>query len=236
MKHIIILVLSFCSSIILAQEPVVTESDYVKVTYSLNHSISDKVKDQVYLYCSENESQYIYKIPKKTYELENRMRFSNPYTNIVINYNNITDVIEEQRVLEDGTPLYAVWKNDIVWEITDEEGDYNGYKVRKAITDSFELDKDDPFYFGKAIAWFCPDIPISSGPGGYYGLPGLILELTYENPYQSYTSEGITPEPNYQFEVLDKENLVEKEDVIYYLHKNQDKIKEIRKKHKKNKK
>lgn len=234
MKYIIFLF--FYSSVLIAQEPIITESDYVKVTYSLNQSISDKVKDQVYLYCGEKESQYIYKIPKKTYELENRMRFSNPYTNIVINYNNITDVIEEQRILEDGVPLYATWKNDIVWEITDEEGVLGGFRVRKAITDSFELEKDNPYYFGKAIAWFCPDIPISSGPGGYYGLPGLILELNYENQYQNYTFEDIKPVPDYQFEVLNKENLVEKEDVIYYEHKNQDKIKEIRKKHKKNKK
>lgn len=31
------------------------------------------------------------------------------------------------------------------------------------------------------IAWYCPKIPYSFGPKGYYGLPGLILELTDKN-------------------------------------------------------
>lgn len=31
------------------------------------------------------------------------------------------------------------------------------------------------------IAWYCPKIPISSGPNGYGNLPGLILELQVRN-------------------------------------------------------
>lgn len=31
------------------------------------------------------------------------------------------------------------------------------------------------------IAWYCPKIPISFGPKGYSGLPGLILELQEKN-------------------------------------------------------
>jgi GLPGLI family protein len=30
---------------------------------------------------------------------------------------------------------------------------------------------------GKVIAWYAPSIPVSFGPKGEYGLPGLILEL-----------------------------------------------------------
>ncbi|BCY27794.1 GLPGLI family protein [Flavobacterium okayamense] len=30
-------------------------------------------------------------------------------------------------------------------------------------------------------AWFCPELPYSFGPKGYFGLPGLILELTDRN-------------------------------------------------------
>jgi GLPGLI family protein len=33
----------------------------------------------------------------------------------------------------------------------------------------------------KITAWFAMDIPLSHGPEGYYGLPGLILELDYND-------------------------------------------------------
>jgi len=32
-------------------------------------------------------------------------------------------------------------------------------------------------------AWYCPQIPVSFGPVGFSGLPGLILELNYNNKY-----------------------------------------------------
>lgn len=30
---------------------------------------------------------------------------------------------------------------------------------------------------GNTVAWFAPDLPVSSGPGEYHGLPGMILRL-----------------------------------------------------------
>lgn len=29
----------------------------------------------------------------------------------------------------------------------------------------------------KLVAWYCPEIPVNQGPGEYWGLPGLIMEL-----------------------------------------------------------
>ncbi|MCT4601586.1 MAG: GLPGLI family protein [Marinifilum sp.] len=29
----------------------------------------------------------------------------------------------------------------------------------------------------RIVAWYCPEIPVNQGPGEYWGLPGLILEL-----------------------------------------------------------
>ena len=31
------------------------------------------------------------------------------------------------------------------------------------------------------MVWFCPNLSINSGPNGYAGLPGLILELNINN-------------------------------------------------------
>jgi GLPGLI family protein len=30
----------------------------------------------------------------------------------------------------------------------------------------------------EVVAWYSPEIPVSQGPEGYYGLPGLILEVS----------------------------------------------------------
>ncbi|UAM97894.1 GLPGLI family protein [Polaribacter litorisediminis] len=52
------------------------------------------------------------------------------------------------------------------WQLTQETRTINGYVSYKATRSN-----------GKVIAWYTPSIPISFGPKGEYGLPGLILEL-----------------------------------------------------------
>ena len=52
------------------------------------------------------------------------------------------------------------------WQLTQEIKHINGYLSYKATRSS-----------GKVIAWYTPEIPISFGPKGEFGLPGLILEL-----------------------------------------------------------
>ncbi len=32
----------------------------------------------------------------------------------------------------------------------------------------------------EVVAWYTPQIPVSNGPGEYWGLPGLILEINAE--------------------------------------------------------
>lgn len=57
-------------------------------------------------------------------------------------------------------------ENDIVWEITNETKTISGFKCQKA------LSKNKDFLI---TAWFSKDIPVSSGPANYVGLPGLVL-------------------------------------------------------------
>jgi len=59
------------------------------------------------------------------------------------------------------------------WEITQESKDVGGYKCYKAISKCNSCSSNQ-----EVIAWFTLDIPLSYGPGGYGGLPGLILEIT----------------------------------------------------------
>src|SRR5882724_2983202 len=55
------------------------------------------------------------------------------------------------------------------WKLSVETKTIQGYTCKKALTHNRE---------GKeVIAWYCEDIRTSTGPEGYGGLPGLILEL-----------------------------------------------------------
>jgi GLPGLI family protein len=47
----------------------------------------------------------------------------------------------------------------------------------------------------KTIAWFTPDIPVSTGPGEYTGLPGLFLEVDINNGQNVFTAQTIDLTP-----------------------------------------
>jgi GLPGLI family protein len=86
------------------------------------------------------------------------------------------------------------------WKLLDESkkiGDYNCYKAEVIIPVSEKGKKDYSEYLKKQetkislfpmkepqekkiTAWYTPDIPVSFGPATYWGLPGLILELSDE--------------------------------------------------------
>jgi GLPGLI family protein len=63
------------------------------------------------------------------------------------------------------------------WDITTETKIINGYKCYKATSMKKEYDKtrkrENVFY---PVVWFTPEIPVSFGPNGLDGLPGLVLE------------------------------------------------------------
>lgn len=58
--------------------------------------------------------------------------------------------------------------NSINWKLSQEKSDYQGLETQKATT---------TFKGRKYIAWFTTEIPISSGPYKFKGLPGLIVEI-----------------------------------------------------------
>ncbi|WP_445714457.1 GLPGLI family protein [Flavobacterium sp.] len=62
------------------------------------------------------------------------------------------------------------------WKLTNESKIIDGYTCYKATNEYIVVNSKGTFKH-PVIAWFCPQIPISIGPRGYGGLPGLILEL-----------------------------------------------------------
>lgn len=68
------------------------------------------------------------------------------------------------------------------WKLTGEQKRIGEYVCQKATT---EIDSQ------LVVAWFTPQIPVSTGPDGYGGLPGLILELDINNGERKAVASSI---------------------------------------------
>ena len=207
----------------------------LKATYTCHVILSEKGDFDTVLYADDTHSQFVFDQKPKSFKTDEGYDMTFPSEYYISDYNFQTQYIHDNRLLN-GVMLSSQWKNDLVWEITDEEKEIAGYKVRKAITDSYG-DKTELLYTGKAIAWFTTDIPIPTGPERYYGLPGLIVELYYEKTREGYSLKKVEQisKEDYTFVPLTDENPISKEDMIEnYLHSKEvkDVIKAAKKKRK----
>lgn len=86
---------------------------------------------------------------------------------VIINELDDSKIVYHQKILKDNfsykeSPAFN-------WKISKEKKEVSGYSCQKAITD----------YGGrKYSAWFTSEIPVSSGPYKFGGLPGLIIEIS----------------------------------------------------------
>lgn len=185
-------------------------------------SISQKEYEQAYkdamnevheyeLTIQGQESNFSY-IEKINNELpkEGRIRISMKPAGS-FNYKNLSDSILLQKY---GTMRgeEIVWDKlkNYDWKIERESKEILGYTTRKAtaVIDSINT----------LEAWFAPKIAIKNGPHVYWGLPGLILELTTrsskknkrESTFRAIAIHNIKEEV--ELEVLNKEDAITKEE------------------------
>lgn len=98
--------------------------------------------------------------------------------------------IKNQKVLEQQefmsrTFLIESKVDSIAWKLTGNRRDILGFPCMEAV-----YKKDSSI----TLAWFTPSIEVSSGPGNYRGLPGLILEVNVNNGKKIIKAESVTSE------------------------------------------
>jgi GLPGLI family protein len=82
---------------------------------------------------------------------------------------------------------------NMAWEVSSETKLIQGLICYKATANEVVINPVNTFTF-LITAWFCPEIPISSGPLGFGGLPGLILELHRRNVVYGANKINMNPE------------------------------------------
>jgi GLPGLI family protein len=230
MKYKLIVVLTIISFQVFGQRNLKT----LKITYRHLSAKSDFPKPfsysfNTYLYINDSVSQYNFARKTKT------VRNGNYQTQIgqqvyINNYFFKTGIMEEQRQLKKGK-IRAKWKPNYNWTITNDTKTIKGYLCKKATTNSIEVDPDKPAYYGQVTAWFTEEIPLPAGPDRYCELPGLILEIEYENSIKKTTVEAISFNENIDIKFIDEGiEMPDKFDVIYYYHKNNKLVKTLLKK------
>jgi GLPGLI family protein len=77
------------------------------------------------------------------------------------------------------------------WKLTGNTKEILGYPCQEAVR--------EPNDSTKIVAWFTPSVPVSTGPGEYLNLPGLVLEVDLDNGDHTITAQSVEP-----MEVSDK--------------------------------
>ncbi|MBK9271198.1 MAG: GLPGLI family protein [Saprospiraceae bacterium] len=140
---------------------------------------------QYSLIFNEKASQYI--------ESENQKGNNNQWSWRKEQLNYYLDLEKKTRsdLVEMPDKIYYVETPEpsIQWKIRSEIKEVNGYVCMSAET-------TDTVRKHKIVAWFTSEIPVSSGPEWYSGLPGMILELDIQNGACIITATNILHGPD----------------------------------------
>ena len=103
-------------------------------------------------------------------------------------------------------------------------GDLRRNRQNTADTQSEESNEPE-IQLTQIEAWFTPQIPVGHGPGEYWGLPGLILEVSAGNTIILCSKIVMNPDEKIKIEAPDKGKIITKTD---YQATIQEKMREMR--------
>ena len=140
------------------------------------------------------------------------------------------DIFGDEFVIKDSLPKIA-------WEISNETkiiGDYNCVKatyiepvskndleayeryqekIKNGKPSFFEMKKPEPLTI---TAWYTSEIPVSFGPNGVWGLPGLILQLENENYIYFCTKVSIKNNETVKIKIPNSGKVISKKEYEKY--------------------
>lgn len=77
-------------------------------------------------------------------------------------------------------------------------------------------------------AWYAPELPFSHGPGGYWGLPGMILSVSTDSMTLLCSKLTLNPKEGVELKVPDKGEKITKEELRVIMAKKVEEMKEMR--------
>lgn len=145
-----------------------------------------------------SDGKYLFELDSDEQNNSNVMKIGGSSA-VYIDMNNKTSISQEN--ILDRTFLIKETIKTYDWNITTENKDILNKKCTKATL------KENP----NIVAWFTTEIPVSSYPMGYYGLPGLILQL--ETSSKNYLIQEITlPKDSLSINAPDKGKEISREE------------------------
>ncbi|WP_339658996.1 GLPGLI family protein [Flavobacterium frigidarium] len=191
MKNIIMLVFLFTYSFLFSQ------SNAGKIVYSIHISADEKVLKsekvgKLYMDMSKNAADQMYVLSfkegkssflkaeklnaaKDKYEETVSKLASVIFTN---DDNYYYDFVNRYAIIETNGALVKEAVKDVNWEMTSENKIISGILCYKSTRKLEYLGRDNKIKINNIVAWFAPSLPFSYGPKDFYGLPGLIVQLT----------------------------------------------------------
>ena len=129
------------------------------------------------------------------------------------------------------------------WQLTSETKQIGNYTVYKATMNIEDKTIDFGSIFGRrnnnqtddkknepkmidVVAWYSPQIPVSAGPDRYWGLPGLILELSFDRTVMLCTEIVLNPEQKIEIQKPNKGDKVDREEYNKIIKEKTDELKE----------
>lgn len=116
-------------------------------------------------------------------------------------------LIDESKKIGD----YTCYKAELIIPVSErEKKEYEEYLKKQETKPSF-FTQDEP-KAKKITAWYTPEIPVSVGPANYWGLPGLILEISDENTITLCSKVTLSRNQNTKIKVPDNGRKVTQEE------------------------
>jgi GLPGLI family protein len=204
MNKIIFSFLTFMSIYSYAQQKNESKNDIVKVTYKSSlykdsESIKDsKLRDKITQYQESFEFELFFDKTKSIYRLVDIINFDDQsieyqITRGLSNELYYKDLLKKEKIKQTTSldELFNIVKSfeQYKWVVNSETKVIDGYTCYKATCHYEEYDDNRKMSLSfNPVVWFAPSLPYSFGPMGLDGLPGLVLEGTFNGRVYFYAT------------------------------------------------